>query len=306
MQLQAHLEKLGHFLEVAKTGSLTQAGKNLRLTQPSVTKSIRILEDVVGRKLLVRRTRGVSLTSEGELLKQFCLMMFAQILDIEAKLKAPLDPHAGVLRVGTYDSIAIYFWPRFFKKIIKQYPNLKIDLMTDRSRMIQKRVEEGELDLGLIVEPYDSSTTKCTHLATDSFHLYASSQFTIGQIRSFDSPIILMPDALVTERKAHLFEMMMQKAGRRRMLNTSSLETAKELTIAGIGVGLLPAMVATVAVQKKQMKSINLPGFPKVGIGQHRIGLVYPKESSISETLELLIQEIKKENWAAHVGKIKG
>lgn len=76
MHLRDHLEKLHYFFEVAKAGSIKAASETLHITQPSITKSIKILEEVVGRPLFIRQPRGMSLTEEGELFTEILSRAF--------------------------------------------------------------------------------------------------------------------------------------------------------------------------------------------------------------------------------------
>ncbi|MCH2534608.1 MAG: LysR family transcriptional regulator [Bdellovibrionales bacterium] len=292
------MEKLNHFYEVAKQGSIKEAAKMLNLTQPSVTKSIKILEDSIGKSLFVRKPRGVVLTHEGELLNQYCHVLFSQLEDIEHKLLAPNDPMAGSIKVGTYDSIAIYFWPKFLKRFFKKYPNLDLELTTSRSHNIQKMVEEGELDIGLIIEPKPSTSLEVIDLYEDSFCLYASAKMTNKEINSNSTPLIFMSDAVAGNKKGRLGHLLGEELSQRKHFMTSSLESTKELVINGLGLALLPKLVAKEAVNKKKIKLIEMKSFPKLGIGEHTIGLVYPKHLESSKTLQGLIYKIQNKDWA--------
>lgn len=299
MRLKDHLEKLTYFYEVAKQGSIKEASSVLGITQPSITKSIKILEDAVGADLFVRLPRGVKVTKEGEILLRYCHQLFSQLEDLETRLMSPDDPMAGHLKVGTYDSIAIYFWPKFLRKFLAEFPSLDLELTTDRSQVIQKMVENGELDVGLIIEPQASSQLEVLNLSTDFFQLYCSPKLKAEQSENLKAPIIYMPGALAGESKARLEHIVSAKGdyGSVKHYKTSSLESAKELIINGIGVGLLPKMVAQDALKKRQIVQIQPKGFPKSGIGKHKIGLVYSKHSKNSQVLQGLIGRIKEQAW---------
>ena len=237
------------------------------------------------------------LTPEGELLNQYCHILFSQLEDIEQKLLAPNDPMAGAIKVGTYDSIAIYFWPKFLKGFFKKYPNLDLELTTQRSHNIQKMVEEGELDVGLIIEPKPSTTLDVIDLYEDSFYLYASPKLLKKDINSQSTPLIFMSDAVAGNNKGRLGHLLGEELSTRKHFMTSSLESTKELAINGLGLALLPKLVAKDAVSKKKLKLVELKSFPKTGIGKHSVGLIYPKHQVASKTLQGLISEIKSNSW---------
>jgi DNA-binding transcriptional LysR family regulator len=295
--LRDHLEKLHYFYQVAKAGSFKEASQRIAITQPSLTKSIQILEGSIDRKLFLRKPRGVQLTTEGETLYNYCHQLFSQLNDIEIKLQAPEDPMAGSLRIGTYDSIAIYFWPQFLKSILSKYPRLNIEITTGRSAEIQKLVENGELDLGFIVEPKSNQNTEVVELTTDHFVLYASTQAKPLYSDLASAPLIFMPDALAGEDNLRLFKAHpgLEQDNQRMLFKTSSLESAKEFLMEGIGLALLPRMVARRELEKGRIKPVSIEGFPKKGVGRHRIGLIYSKHKENSETLQQMISEIKQQ-----------
>ncbi len=299
MILRDHREKLQYFYHGAKAGSVKEAAYKINITQPSLTKSIQVLEGSIDRKRFVRQPRGVKLTLEGELLFKYCHQLFAELNDVELKLKAPEDPMAGSLRVGTYDSIAIYFWPYFLREFLPKYPMLSIELNTGRSTDIQQWVEEGELDLGLIIEPKETNHLNRVMLYEDRFKLYATLSETPIYTSNEKAPLIFMPDALAGEKDLPLMKShpSLENNFVRKLYKTSSLESCKELMIKGIGIALLPEMVAKRDLEKGFIEEVKLEGFPEEGIGEHHLGLVYAKHRQDSETLQRLIQEIKEQGF---------
>lgn len=299
VDLKNHLEKLQYFFEVAKLGSIKDASKTLHITQPSITKSIQHLEDVIGKTLFHRLPRGMRLNQEGELLLRYCYELFSGLNDLEIRLKSPEDPMAGSLKVGTYDSIAIYFWPKFFRSFITKFPKLELELTTGRSHMIQALVEKGEIDLGLIIEPVASLGTLSINLAVDYFQLYETTTIKPLYESAEEAPLIYMPDALAGNDHKRLEEVVGLKSGhsKRRIYKTSSLETAKELALNGLGLALLPKMVAKDALSSGDLKLIKSKGLGHAGIGKHRIGIVYSKHRENSLVLRKLISELKSVKW---------
>ena len=82
--------------------------------------------------------------------------------------------------------------------------------------------------------------------------------------------------------------------GNQKIYSTSSLESAKELLINGIGIGLLPQMVAKSSVESKKIVEVKLKGFPENGIGKHTIGIAYHVYRKNSGLIKELIKAIKK------------
>lgn len=293
MKLIDHLEKLKYFYEVARLGSLKKASESVYISQPSLTKSIKILEDVVGSPLFIRLPRGMSLTKEGEILHSHCQKLFASVTNMEHELTYPDDPFAGSLRIGTYDSIAIYFWPKFLQKFLMKYKKLDIDLSTGRSSMMQEKLDSGALDLILIVDPKATQNIEVEILKKDSFKLYQTTKSRKVFKTIEEAPIIAMPMASAGIQS---IKDLLHKSGLgdRKIYSTSSLESAKELTINGIGIGLLPQMVASSSIESSKISEVKLKNFPKSGVGHHSIGIAYHTYRKDSVLLRELISAIKK------------
>ena len=297
MALQDHLEKFRHFYEVARCGTFKEAAEHIAITQPSLTKSIQVLEGAIDKKLFTRQPRGVKLTVEGDLLYNYCHQLFAQLNDIEMRLAAPDDPMAGSLRVGTYDSIAVYFWPDFLREFLPENPHLSLELTTGRSKEIQTLVEQGQLDMGLTIEPKEGANVEVLNLWKDRFMLYASKELTPSYESLEEAPLIYMPQAFGGPKPDILKDYFQDKSKSKQRVeyHTSSLESVKELTIKGIGIGLLPTRVAQQDVEAKKLKLCPFGKFPKKGIAEHNVGVVYLRQHHQSKTLQSLIKELKNQ-----------
>ena len=255
MNLTDHLEKLKYFYEVARLGSLKKASEKVFISQPSLTKSVKILEDVVGSPLFLRMPRGMKLTKEGEILHAHCKKLFASVSDMEQELTHPNDPLAGSLSIGTYDSIAIYFWPKFLQEFLTQHKKLDIELSTGRSDEIQTKLASGLLDLILVVDPKKTQNIEVEVLKQDSFKLYQTTSNKKVYQSIKDAPIIAMPSAAAGIQSIR--DLLYRSGlGERKIYSTSSLESAKELTINGLGIGLLPQMVAKSSLDERKIKHL--------------------------------------------------
>jgi DNA-binding transcriptional LysR family regulator len=297
MNLKDHLEKLPYFFEVAKCGSIREASEKLFITQPSITKSIKILEESIDKKLFKRMPRGMTLTKEGEILQCYCYQLFSHLGDIEKTLEAPDDPMAGSINVGTYDSIAIYFWPSFLRPFLTKYPKTDLQLATQRSHVIQSMVEKGELDLGLIIEPKETNQSNVEILAQDHFCFYQAVKVKPIYKTLKDAPLIYMPDALGGIDQVHIDQFIHNEGQTRKCYRTSSLESVKELSLNGIGIGLLPRLVAAAEVKKKMLKEVKPQEFKGQKLALHNIGLVYSKHREDSFVVKELIKALKSQKW---------
>ena len=104
-----NLEYYKVFYYVAKLGSLTAAAQELSVSQPAVSQAIKHLEQALETRLFMRASRGIRLTSEGQVLFEHVKEGYEQILLGEKKLTAMLQLDYGEVRIGASDMTLKYY-----------------------------------------------------------------------------------------------------------------------------------------------------------------------------------------------------
>ena len=137
-------------------------------------------------------------------------------------------------------------------------------------------------------------------MQTDYFNFYRSSKKSPMVEKNEEAPLIYMPDALAGKGNLVLEKILIgnEQDRVRRSYKTSSLESAKELALNGLGLALLPGMVAASELKGKRLQKVIPKGMPKRGIGKHRLGVVYSRYREDSPILIKLIEELKQHSWS--------
>ena len=151
--MEQNLSQYKIFYEVAKAGNISKAAKELYISQPAISKSISKLEDSLGVSLFTRNSRGVQLTSEGELLFHHTESAFEALSRGENELKRIKDFNIGHLRIGVSNTLCKYILLPYFKGFIGKYPHVKITIESQSTTHTIAMLEQQHIDLGLIAEP---------------------------------------------------------------------------------------------------------------------------------------------------------
>lgn len=151
--MEQNLSQYKIFYEVAKTGNISKAAKELYISQPAISKSISKLEDSLGVSLFTRNSRGVQLTSEGELLFHHTESAFEALSRGENELKRIKDFNIGHLRIGVSNTLCKYILLPYLKGFIEKYPHVKITIESQSTTHTIAMLEQQHIDLGLIAEP---------------------------------------------------------------------------------------------------------------------------------------------------------
>lgn len=134
------------FLEIVRTGSQSAAAEGLNLTQTSISKRIKALEDELGMQLLERGKglRQVKLTRSGEEFLRIAEQW--SLLSREVKILSSQGPRLS-LTIGAVDSLNVFVLPQLYRELHTEYPSMKIEIRTLHSDEMYEKIEQRQLDI---------------------------------------------------------------------------------------------------------------------------------------------------------------
>ena len=151
--MEQNLSQYKIFYDVAKAGNISKAAKELYISQPAISKAIGKLEDSLGLSLFTRSSRGVQLTSEGEILFEHAREAFEALERGEQELRRIQEFDIGHLRIGVSNTLCKYILLPYLKTFIDQYPHMKVTIESQSTVQTLNRLEQQKIDLGLVAEP---------------------------------------------------------------------------------------------------------------------------------------------------------
>lgn len=154
--MDINLEYYKVFYYVGKLGSITAAAEVLCISQPGVSQAVKQLETVIGCKLFVRTSKGVSLTKEGELLFTYASRGVESLMDGEKMLRRMADLDMGEVRIGASDMSLRYFLLPYLEYFHEQYPKVKVIVSNAPTPETIESLYEGKIDFGVVSTPFDS------------------------------------------------------------------------------------------------------------------------------------------------------
>ena len=119
---------LRYFLESARTGSITRAAERLHVTQPTLSRQLKGLEEELGKKLFVRGSASIRLTSEGRLLKERAEDILSMVDRTAAEFRVLDDFAGGDLHIGCAESQGIRHLARAVHLLQQRYPRIRLHL----------------------------------------------------------------------------------------------------------------------------------------------------------------------------------
>jgi DNA-binding transcriptional LysR family regulator len=148
---------LRYFLEVARENSITHAAERLHISQPTLSKQLKDLENELGKKLFIRGNYNIRLTDEGMLLRKRAEDILDMVDKTTAEFHSLGDINGGDIHIGCAESANIKYLARCIKAIQAQYPNIRVHLYSGDTNDLEERLERGLLDLSVIAQAVDLS-----------------------------------------------------------------------------------------------------------------------------------------------------
>lgn len=148
-----NLEYYKVFYYVAKTGSLTSAAGLLSISQPAVSQSVKQLEDQLSVKLFTRVSKGIKLTTEGELLYNYVKTGYEHIILGEQKLKQLQDLELGEIKIGASDMTLQFFLLPYLEKFHEMHPAIKVKVSNAPTPETLQGLKDDQIDFGIVTSP---------------------------------------------------------------------------------------------------------------------------------------------------------
>jgi DNA-binding transcriptional LysR family regulator len=148
------LRSLRYFVETVRLNSFTQAAESLHVTQSTISKMVRQLEEEVGAQLLLREGRKLTLTDTGNVVYARGVEMLATMRQLATEVRDTQSLERGHLTVGIPPMINLLFTP-VLKAFRQRHPNITLTLQEDAGQAIERQVAQGDLEIGMTVLPAD-------------------------------------------------------------------------------------------------------------------------------------------------------
>lgn len=146
---------LRYFLTVAREGSVTGAANFLHVTQPTLSRQIKDLEDELGVKLLIRGSHSVSLTPEGMRLRKRAEEILDMVEKTEAEFAEAEEAVSGDVYIGGGETRVMRLIGSIIREMREEYPEIRYLLYSGNSADVTERLDKGLLDFGILIQPAD-------------------------------------------------------------------------------------------------------------------------------------------------------
>lgn len=233
------------FLEAAKTGSISKAASSLFVSQPSISYSIKMLEEELKCKLFNRTAKGTELTIDGEKLLFYVEGAFNMINAGCKTVKDSENMISGEIRVGVPTHIGIFLLSKYIQKFIEKYPGIKFTIVNRATSEMVDMLEKRNLDFIVDSYPIDSNRKDIV-----LYKLIEVSNCFVGNekyknivnegiinIEDIQKYPLLLPPKITSTRKALESKLKDRIDNLEAIIDVPTTEVMLELVKKGLGIG---------------------------------------------------------------------
>ncbi len=280
------------FIKVAETSSFSEAGSQLFLTQPAISKRIAALESNLGVRLFDRIGRQVQLTEAGIRLLPKARRMAEDLQDIKRSMTLQMQGVSGELRLSTSHHVGLRRLPKSLKRFQEDFPSAHLEIEFTQSEEAYQDVLKGRAELGIItLSNKENPLIESLPIWSDPLTCVVSKDHPLALSKKL-SLIELAQHACVLPNKntftRQIAEQVFGKQGLKPKvrMNTNNLETLAMLVGIGWGWSLLPSTLVDEKLVVLNIADLNV---------ERKLGVIHHKQRTLSRAATAFIELLKSD-----------
>lgn len=302
------LQQLQALVCLAEERSFSRAAVVMRLSQPSLTKHIRNLEDTLSATLVDRRTHGITLTPEGKILTEHAKRLFKLLDEAAEKIERARDSEAGCIEAAASTIPATYILPRLIPLFRERYPGINCYIRTGDSDGVIDMILNEEAQVGFIGKGIEHRKLVAKPLWKDRLVLVVPSRHRWRGKKKVSLEEILSEPFVARERGSATRAITEEYLLARRGVDMSrfnvvcelgSSEAVKEAVISGMGVSII-----SIHAVRRDIETSNLFEVPLEDCAIERdFHVIYLKQFMPQKYHTLFLDFLEREPVSRHYGE---
>jgi len=277
-----NLKDLKYLVALADTGHFGKAAERTFVSQPTLSAQLKKLEEYLGVKLVERQPKNVQLTEVGKQVVVRARRMLDEGDEIIALARSNTDPFVGKLKLGFIPTIGPYLLPRVMSKLRKALPRLGLMLYEYQTEPLLKRLRDGEIDVAVLALPAANDGMETRTLYQEAFTVALPADHALAAKSTVKLSDLKGHTLLLLEDGHCLRDQALEVCSRIDVrevedFRATSLETLRQMVIAGLGITLLPELAAEAPFNSQRGLTIRQIAKPTPS---RTVGAVWRKSST--------------------------
>ncbi|NQZ33276.1 MAG: LysR family transcriptional regulator [Oceanospirillaceae bacterium] len=287
------VKQLRAFVAVAKTRSFTEACEQVHLSQPALSIAIKNLEDSLGGKLLMRTTRALRLTPEGEVFFKTAMRLLTDWDDAFEEVQSRFSLYRGKISISCMPSFAGNQLPAILLKFRRKHPDINVAIQDVIAEEVVELVRTGRVEIGISFDPGDAEDLLFEPLFEDNFIAAFAPDHVLADKTEITWEEAIQNELIALQRPSSM-RMQIERELEKLDLNLNvsyeahQLATVGRMAATGMGIGLVPTLC------ERQMKELGAICIPIINpIISRKVGIITRKRSALSAAAQGIVNELK-------------
>lgn len=268
--MDMNIQKYLAFIKAVEYGSFTKAAEALSYSQSGISRMIRDLEDEWHLSLLERDRSGIRLTSDGVRLLPYATRVCQEFQRLQAQVDKLKGLETGLIRIGTFSSVATHWLPNIITAFQKDYPHVDYELRIGDYDEIEEWLIKGDVDCGFLRLPTQHRDLETIGLADDEYvavippHHPLAAEDVVPLHRLTAWPFLLEQRKAVEGDVAQLLR-------ERSVTADIHFTTWDDFAImamveSGLGVSILPRLILRRTPYHIALRRLDVPAYRQIGL----------------------------------------
>jgi DNA-binding transcriptional LysR family regulator len=257
------LTDLQLIVNIGDASSLTRGAEKSHLSLPAASNRVKNLEDHFGTRLFNRNSQGVTLTPSGEALLRHARLVLRQIDHLRGDIHEYARGIKGQVRVLANTTAMTEFMPAVLSRYLASHPDVTVELRERLSYLVIKAVSEGSADIGIVAGRPASSELEYLPYRKDRLVLVTAAHHAFADRAEVEFAETMRYEYVGLSEWSAIHAFLIQAADKlghpfRFRVEVGSFEAVCRMIEAGVGIGVVPELVARRYAQRLKIKIVRL------------------------------------------------
>lgn len=263
-----NMQKYMSFVKAVECGSFTDAAEILNYSQSGISRMIADLEKEWGVVLLERSKNGVTLTSDGTKLLPYAKELVEKYRQLQTQVDELNGLQSGLIRIGTFSSVATHWLPNIIKEFQKDYPSIDYELLLGDYCEIEEWIAEGRVDCGFLRLPAKNDFDT-VFLEQDELMVVLPVNHPLAELDKIPVSALCFEPFMLLEKgaKADISEIF-ERSGLKPDVRFTTWDDYAVMSMveSGLGISILPKLILRRIPYNIVAKPLEIPAYRNIGI----------------------------------------
>lgn len=286
--MDMNISKYMAFVTTVEYGSFTKAGEILNYSQSAISRMINDLEKEWKISVLERSKAGVKLTSDGLKLLPYAKSLCEEYKKLQMQVDELNGLQSGIIRIGTFSSVATHWLPNIIKEFQKNYPNIDYELLLGDYSEIENWILEGRVDCGFLRLPTHKDL-ETIFLAKDKLLAILPENHYLANKENLSlSDLCNEPFLMLDKGNNSDISKIFEQNGISPKIHFTTWDDYAIMSMveSGLGISILPELILKRIPYKLVFKELDIPAY-------RNIGLAFRNKKTISLAVEKFLEYLK-------------